>query len=335
MPKWSKQWWEKAKTWSFVRQMLTLKVWLEDHTIHRKVITFFALLLAWVSLLVGAMVSPERIRYTKEELNTRQVFGNGSGEVTLVSQLYSPKTKLIVLSFQTKDSTSSVREGIVSQELTWHLYGKKKGTQATMEVIPVTDNKLSVVIRHVPKDFDTFAVEITNHTALSSSVDVDIASSKDTSQTPLPLKEKKSDSKSVQFYITTANKELKSKQITSVSREAVTLAAVKEEKEFQEDQMQKLKTSIEQLNQSIKTDQTTKEGLEIESKYLSGADLEANQKKIENLETEMITKTKAIDKAMANIQLVKEKLANLTKKETAIKDGSFQFTDAIKTIEME
>ncbi|XZR22524.1 hypothetical protein ACQ0P5_08575, partial [Streptococcus canis] len=59
------------------------------------------------------------------------------------------------------------------------------------------------------------------------------------------------------------------------------------------------------------------------------------QKKIENLETEMITKTKAIDKAMANIQLVEEKLANLTKKETAIKDGSFQFTDAIKTIEME
>ncbi|GET81174.1 hypothetical protein [Streptococcus dysgalactiae] len=333
MPKWSKQWWEKAKTWSFVRQMLTLKVWLEDHTIHRKVFTFFALLLAWLSLLVGAMVSPERIRYTKEELNTRQVFGNGSGEVTLVSQVYSQKTKMIVLSFQTKDSTSSVREGIVSQELTWHLYGKKKGTQAIMEVIPVTDNKLSVVIRHVPSDFDTFAVEIMNHTALSSSVDVDIASSKDSSQTS--LKQKKTNDNSVQFYITTANKELKSKQITSVSREAVALAAVKEEKEFQEDQMQKLKSSIEQLKQSIKTDQTTKESLEIESQYLSGSDLETNQKKVETLETEMTTKTKAIDKALSNIQLVDEKLANLTKKETAIKDGSFQFTDAIKTIEME
>lgn len=333
MPKWSKQWWEKAKTWSFVRQMLTLKVWLEDHTIHRKVFTFFALLLAWLSLLVGAMVSPERIRYTKEELNTRQVFGNGSGEVTLVSQVYSQKTKMIVLSFQTKDSTSSVREGIVSQELTWHLYGKKKGTQAIMEVIPVTDNKLSVVIRHVPSDFDTFAVEIMNHTALSSSVDVDIASSKDSSQTS--LKQKKTNDNSVQFYITTANKELKSKQITSVSREAVALAAVKEEKEFQEDQMQKLKSSIEQLKQSIKTDQTTKESLEIESQYLSGSDLETNQKKVETLETEMTTKTKAIDKALSNIQLVDEKLVNLTKKETAIKDGSFQFTDAIKTIEME
>ncbi|MGT2935860.1 hypothetical protein ACVR0P_08430 [Streptococcus castoreus] len=333
MPKWSKQWWEKAKTWSFVRQMLTLKVWLEDHTIHRKVFTFFALLLAWLSLLVGALASPERIRYTKEELNTRQVFGNGSGEVTLVSQVYSPKTKMIVLSFQTKDSTSSVREGIVSQELTWHLYGKKKGTQAIMEVIPVTDNKLSVVIRHVPSDFDTFAVEITNHTALSSSVDVDIASSKDSSQTS--LKQKKTNDNSVQFYITTANKELKTKQITSVSREAVALAAVREEKEFQEDQMQKLKSSIEQLKQSIKTDQTTKESLEIESKYLSGSDLETNQKKVETLETEMTTKTKAIDKALSNIQLVDEKLANLTKKETAIKDGSFQFTNAIKTIEME
>lgn len=333
MPKWSKQWWEKAKTWSFVRQMLTLKVWLEDHTIHRKVFTFFALLLAWLSLLVGALASPERIRYTKEELNTRQVFGNGSGEVTLVSQVYSPKTKMIVLSFQTKDSTSSVREGIVSQELTWHLYGKKKGTQAIMEVIPVTDNKLSVVIRHVPSDFDTFAVEITNHTALSSRVDVDIASSKDSSQTS--LKQKKTNDNSVQFYITTANKELKTKQITSVSREAVALAAVREEKEFQEDQMQKLKSSIEQLKQSIKTDQTTKESLEIESKYLSGSDLETNQKKVETLETEMTTKTKAIDKALSNIQLVDEKLANLTKKETAIKDGSFQFTDAIKTIEME
>lgn len=333
MQKWSKKWLEKAKTWPVVRRLMIIRVWLEDHTIHRKVITFFALLLAWLSLLVGAMVSPERIRYTKEQLNTRQVFGNGSGEVTLVSQVYSPKTKMIVLSFQTKDSTSSVREGIVSQELTWHLYGKKKGTQATMEVIPVTDNKLSVVIRHVSADFDTFAVEITNHTALSSRIDVDITSSKDSSQTS--LKQKKTDDNSIQFYITTANKELKTKQITSVSREDIALAAVREEKEFQEDQMQKLKSSIEQLNQSIKTDQTTKEGLEIESKYLSGADLEANQKKVVNLETEMITKTKSIDKAMGNIQLVEEKLANLTKKETAIKDGSFQFTDAIKTIEME
>lgn len=333
MPKWSKQWWEKAKTWSFFRPMLTLKVWLEDHTIHRKVFTFFALLLAWLSLLVGALASPERIRYTKEELNTRQVFGNGSGEVTLVSQVYSSKTKMIVLSFQTKDSTSSVREGIVSQELTWHLYGKKKETQATMEVIPVTDNKLSVVIRHVPSNFDTFAVEITNHTPLSSSIDVDIASSKEDSQ--VSSKQKKTDENSVQFYITTANKELKTKQITSVSREAVALAAVREEKEFQEEQMQKLKSSIEQLKQSIKTDQTTKESLEIESKYLSGSDLETNQKKVETLETEMTTKTKAIDKALSNIQLVDEKLANLTKKETAIKDGSFQFTDAIKTIEME
>ncbi|HEM3615000.1 TPA: hypothetical protein U1C34_000692 [Streptococcus suis] len=333
MPKWSKKWLEKAKTWSFFKRLITFKVWLEDHTIHRKVITFFALLLTWLSLLVGAMVSPERIRYTKEELNTRQIFGNGSGEVTLVSQLYSPKTKMIVLSFQTKDSTSSVREGIVSQELTWHLYGKKKGIQASMEVIPVTDNRLSVVIRHVPSDFDTFAVEITNHTALSNELDVNITSSKDSSQTS--LKQKKTDENSVQFYITTANKELKTKQITSISREDIALAAVREEKEFQEEQMQKLKSSIEQLNQSIKTDQTTKEGLEIESKYLSGTDLEANQKKIENLETEMMTKTKAIDKAMANIQLVEEKMANLTKKEIAIKDGSFQFTDAIKTIEME
>lgn len=332
MPKWSKNWLEHAKTWSLFRRLITLKIWLEDHTIHRKVITFFALLFAWLSLLVGAMVSPERIRYTKDQLNTRQVFGNGSGEVTLVSQLYSPKTKMIVLSFQTKDSTSSIREGIVSQELTWHLYGKKKGTQASMEVIPVTDNKLSVVIRHVPSDFDTFAVEITNHTPLSSDIDVDIASSKEDSQ--VSSNQKKTDGNSVQFYITTANKELKIKQITSVSREAVALAAVKEEKEFQEEQMQKLKTSIDQLKQSIKTDQTTKEGLELESKYLSGSDLEANQKKVENLEVEMTTKTKAIDKAMANIALIDEKLANLTKKETAIKDGSFQFTDAIKTIEL-
>ncbi|EIQ82770.1 UNVERIFIED_CONTAM: hypothetical protein KB574_01935 [Streptococcus canis] len=332
MSKWSKKWLEKAKRWTIVRWFMTIRVWLEDHTIHRKVFTFFALLLAWLSLLVGAMISPERIRYTKEQLNTRQIFGNGSGEVTLVSQVYSPKTKMIVLSFQTKDSTSSVREGIVSQELTWHLYGKKKGTQATMEVIPVADNKLSVIIRHVPTDFDTFAVEIMNHTALSSALDVEIASSKDASQPS--SKQKKSDENSIQFYITTANKELKTKQISSVSREEVALAAVKEERTFQEGQIQKLKDSIDQLNQSIKTDQTTKEGLEIENKYLSGADLEANQKKIENLETDMTTKTKVIDKAMSNISLVEEKLANLRKKETAIKDGSFQFTDAIKTIEM-
>lgn len=66
------------------------------------------LFLTWLRLLMGVIFSPQRQTYTSEQLKTKQFFANGSGEMKLVSQEYSPDTGIIVLQFETKDATTSI-----------------------------------------------------------------------------------------------------------------------------------------------------------------------------------------------------------------------------------
>lgn len=45
-----------------------------------------------------------------------------------------------------------------------------------MDVVPIINNKVSVIIKGVPKKFGAFAIDVTNQTVSSSSIDVNISS---------------------------------------------------------------------------------------------------------------------------------------------------------------
>ncbi|GFE43850.1 hypothetical protein [Streptococcus canis] len=328
-----KRWIEKIKSRAIAKPFVVTKKWFQDNVIKRKLVVFSVLFVAWISLLLGAIYSPQRQTYTDEQLKTKQTFENGTGEMRLSSQTYSPETGIIILQFETKDSTSPVDRGIDTKRLKWNLYAKKKTSQTTMEIIPIVDNKISVIIRNVPEDFGAYAIDITNKTISSSSIYIDVSNPSEEQEKPSKTKDNNTDNV-IQFYVTTQSSQLKSGSLKKVSREEFALSEINEEKDFQTGQIKKLSRSIKQLKTSIEDDESRKSGLLKEAEYLSGEDLESNQKDIATIESNIETKNRSIETATQNIEKVQAKIASLEKKATAIKDGTFEFSNPIETVEM-
>lgn len=331
-----KDWIEQFKSSSIAKPFIAMKQWLHDNVIKRKLLIFGLLFTTWLSLLLGAIYSPQRQTYSDEQLKTKQSFSNGTGEIKLTSQTYSAKTGIIVLQFETKDATSSVDRGIDAKRLDWKLYAQHKTADTIMEVVPIIDNKISVIVRNVPEDFGAYAIDITNKTVSTSSIDVDIASSSDDEETSTSQSQSSDDEDDnvLQFMITTQNSQLKKETIKAVSREEFTLSEIKKEEAFHNNQIKKLNTSIAQLKASIEDDEARKASLSTESQYLTGGDLEANQKDIASIDSNIETKNRSIETANTNIEKLEEKLEALAKKKAAVKDGTFVFSNPIETIEM-
>lgn len=331
-----KDWIEQFKSSSIAKPFIAMKQWLHDNVIKRKLLIFGLLFTTWIGLLLGAIYSPQRQTYSDEQLQTKQSFSNGTGEIKLTSQTYSAKTGIIVLQFETKDATSSVERGIDAKRLDWKLYAQHKTADTIMEVVPIIDNKISVIVRNVPEDFGAYAIDITNKTVSTSSIDVDIASSSDDEETSTSQSQSSDDEDDnvVQFMITTQNSQLKKETIKAVSREEFTLSEIKKEEAFHNNQIKKLNTSIAQLKASIEDDEARKASLSTESQYLTGGDLEANQKDIASIDSNIETKNRSIETANTNIEKLEEKLEALAKKKAAVKDGTFVFSNPIETIEM-
>lgn len=332
-----KKWIEQIKSSSIAKPFIATRNWLHENVIKRKLIIFGLLFTTWLSLLLGAIYSPQRQTYSDEQLKTKQSFSNGTGEIKLTSQTYSAKTGIIVLQFETKDATSSIDRGIDTKRLKWQLYAQHKTADTVMEVVPIIDNKISVIIRNVPEDFGAYAIDITNKTVATSSIDVDIASSSDDEETSTSQSQSSDDEDDnvMQFMITTQNSQLKKDTIKEVSREEFTLSEIKKEETFQNNQIKKLNKSIAQLKASIEDDESRKASLSTESQYLTGDDLEANQKDIASIDSNIETKNRSIETANNNIEKLEETLTALAKKKAAVKDGTFVFSNPIETIEMD
>ncbi|AUA18426.1 TPA: hypothetical protein ACGOWW_000071 [Streptococcus suis] len=329
-----KSWIEKIKSSPIAKPVIATNRWFKDNVIKRKLVIFSVLFTAWLSLLLGAIYSPQRQTFTDEQLKTKRTFENGTGEIRLLSQIYSPETGIIVLQFETKDSTSPIARGIDTKRLEWNLYAQKKSADTFMEIVPIVDNKISVIIRNVPENFGAFAIDITNKTVATRSIDIDISSPSMDQESNIK-KTESDESKVVQFYVTTQNSKLKIEKVESVSREEFALSEISVEKEFQVGEIEKLNHSIEQLKSSIEDDESRKSGLMKEAAYLSGDDLESNQRDIATVETHIETKNRSIEIALQNIEKVQVKISSLEKKEAAIKDGTFEFSNPIETIEMD
>lgn len=308
-----------------------MREWLQENIVKRKVIFFAVIFTAWAALLFGAYTSPKRQVYTQEQLMTKRSFSNGTGEIEITSQTYSPKTGIIVLEIETSDMTSSVERGIDPNRLEWKLYSPNPSSETSMEVIPVSDKKISVIIRNVPKNFGVFAMDIKNKSVKLNDVNVDISSSSDEDKTKAKTT---AGEDTVQFFVATQNDKLKTKTIKDISREDFALAEIKKEKDFQKGQKKQLNDAIKKIKDSISDDENTKASYQEEAKYLTGDDLTNNQKNIDTIDTSIQNKNEQIATASDNVSKVNERITALEKKEKAIKNGTFEFSNAIQTIKM-
>lgn len=321
-----------GKGMNLLKQLRAINRYFKIHVIARKMTIFLVMVSIWISLLTAALLSPKRDIYGSEQLETKQIFSNGTGEINLVSQSYSKENQIIVLQFETLNQISTVTKGIDPSKLTWTLYAKNKDQKTEMEVIPIIDNKISIVIKHVPDNFEAMAIDIKNTTINVNDIDLNIAAN-DTE-----VNSKKSDKEdtkdTVQFFISSKSEELKNEQIEEVSREEFAKNELDEEIEFQKSQKEKLENAIRKLEASIQEDESTKLNLEKQTQYLVDEEKTSNDNDIKTIESNIQTKKNSIEKAESDINTIESRLEMLEKKKQDILNGTFEFSSPIKTVPM-
>ena len=200
-----------------------------------------------------------------------------------------------------------------------------------MEVIPIIDNKITVVVKNLPKNFDALAFQVTNSGVNADDISINIESSSSSNSDKISKKKSADDEgNEIQFVVTTKGDQLKYKKLDTLTRQELTSSEIQKEIKFQEGQKAKLKKAIKNIRKLIDEDNSRIRELQKEEIYLSTDQKEDNLSKIEQLNSEIESYKKNIEQAQKNIQKVEERIKMLEKKDTAIKSGKFKFSDPIQ-----
>jgi hypothetical protein len=283
---------------------------------------------SWATLVICGLTSDRRQVYSEKLMATEQSFDNGTGTIDLKSQVYSEESKTLLLNFETKNQSGAA---IDPSNLSWVFYSKNPDVHATMEVIPIIDNKITVVVKNLPKNFDALAFQVTNSGVNADDISINIESSSSSNSDKISKKKSADDEgNEIQFVVTTKGDQLKYKKLDTLTRQELTSSEIQKEIKFQEGQKAKLKKAIKNIRKLIDEDNSRIRELQKEEIYLTTDQKEDNLSKIEQLNSEIESYKKNIEQAQKNIQKVEERIKMLEKKDAAIKSGKFKFSDPIQ-----
>lgn len=307
-------------------KMRQIRNFFLERVILRYFIFFMFLFGSWLILVVSGLLSPARQVYSASDLTTEQVFANGTGSVELKKQIYSKKNQMLLLNFETKAQGDTE---INPKNLTWKIYSKNRNSKISMEVIPILNNKITVLVKNVPQNFDAVAISIINRGTTADNISVDLAESSSSSTTISSSKSKKTKDY-VQFLITTRGKKLTYKTLGQLDRTKLASSEVDREIKFQEDQKVKLQKAIKNLQTLIRDDKEKIKELEKDQIYLTSDQKEDNLSQIDQLNSDIDNYQQNISKARENIDTVGVRIKMLEKKKAAIEAGTFEFSNPIK-----
>lgn len=336
---------QKSRREKIVDSIIGIQNWRIFKFLGRKVLlrkTIFAgtLFFTCILLVLGGLMSPKRRTFSEDQLATSVTFGNNSGRLDLVSQTYSQSTGMAVLEFETFDTTGSVDTGIGSDNLDWELFFQSNidSSETELQVISLTDNKITLVVKNIPNGFGVFVVRAINNSVNDITVNVDYKSYQDFQQDSRLAKSKEDDEKTenanniADLYITLQNDSLIEKELTNLSREDFALGIFNEEVKYQEEQRKRLTDAITALTNSIAEDSKVIEELDKESQYVIADDLLRKQDKVKSLMKSIDNKNEQIATAEENIALVDKILENLNNNIIAVKDGTYEFKAPVRSI---
>lgn len=305
-----------------------IKAVLKQQVILRNFLIFMLLFGTWLGLVIAGLTSSYRQRYSDKDLATEQTFSNGTGTIDLRSQIYSKKNRMLLLNFETKGQGSAA---INPDNLSWKIYSKKANVHAVMEVIPIVDNKITVVVRDVPEDFDAFAILVSNSGVNANNISIDVPSDSSSSSEKIKKSDSDDDKENwVQFLVTTKGKYLKYKQLGDLTRNELVTSEIKKEIQYQLTQKTKLKKAIKNINKVISDNKAQIRSLQREEEYLTDDQKEDNLLKIDQLNSEIEGYEKDIERANDTTKKIDDRITMLKKKETAVKSGKFKFSNPIQ-----
>jgi putative uncharacterized protein gbs0377 len=337
---------EQIVDWIISLKDLSFFRYLRKRVIFRKTLFAGILLTSCILLVLGGLTSPKRVTFKAEQLETAKSFANDSGDMELVSQKYSKENGIAVLEFETKDNTSAINEGIKGENLEWQLFFPPNinAKNAEMQVIPLTDNKISVVVKNIPENYGAFIVRATNNSPVDKKVDVKYKSYKTYLQEEKDKEGQNKPKKAEQveqtpakdnildFYVTLQNDKLIETSIKDQTREEFALSIFNAEMDYQTSQVTRLEDAINTLVNSTVNDKKSIDNLKQESQYVVGDELSEKQDQIKTLTNSIDSKNKQIDTAKKSIKVTKENVANLQKNIKAVQDGTFQFKAPVRSV---
>jgi hypothetical protein len=332
-------WFIDLKNISFIR-------YLRRKVLFRKTLVAFTLLACCLLLVLNGLTSPKRVTFKAEQLETAKSFANDSGDMELVSQRYSKENGIAVLEFETKDKTSAIEEGIKGDNLEWQLFFPPNinAKNAEMQVVPLTDNKISVVVKNIPDNYGVFIVRATNNSPVDKSVDVNYKSykkhlqeEKSKEEASIGKKEEQVDTKTTKdnildFYVTLQNDKLIETSIQDQTREEFALSIFNAELDYQKSQVTRLEDAIKTLKSSAVNDKKSIDDLKKESQYAVGDELAEKQDQIKTLTASIDSKNAQIDTAEKSIKVTKEIIVNLEKNIKAVQNGTYQFKAPVRSV---
>lgn len=332
-------WFIDLKNISFIR-------YLRRKVLFRKTLVAFTLLACCLLLVLNGLTSPKRVTFKAEQLETAKSFANDSGDMELVSQRYSKENGIAVLEFETKDKTSAIEEGIKGDNLEWQLFFPPNinAKNAEMQVVPLTDNKISVVVKNIPDNYGVFIVRATNNSPVDKSVDVNYKSykkhlqeEKSKEEASSGKKEEQVDTKTTKdnildFYVTLQNDKLIETSIQDQTREEFALSIFNAELDYQKSQVTRLEDAIKTLKSSAVNDKKSIDDLKKESQYAVGDELAEKQDQIKTLTASIDGKNNQIDTAEKSIKVTKEIIVNLEKNIKAVQNGTYQFKAPVRSV---
>lgn len=317
--------------------------YLRRHRLKRVQITSYVLIGTMVWAMSTSFFSPKRVTYTESQLLATQVFNNGVGSITAKTMTYSPSNGIVVMELSTSDATSNIVKGINVDNLEWQVFlpSNISNPQAvTLEVIPLTGNKVYLVMRNVPTDYGLMVIRATNNTPNSNGVKIEVQEYEDylassdsiTAKVQKRDQDKRDGTNFVDFFITPQNELLKNKFVKNLSRENFALKIFNEELKYQRDQKKSLENAAETLDKSIEEDNATLEQLNREAEYLVGNELLNNQEDIEAVQRGIETKAKNAETARENAAYVQTIVEQLEKNIEAVKNGTYKFNSPVRSI---
>lgn len=328
-----------------IRAINSVISYFRKHRLKRTLIISYALLGTMVWTATTAYFSPERVTYTETQLRATQTFGNGLGSITATSMTYSPSNGMVVMELTTSDATSAINKGINTENLDWQVFlpsSVKNPEAVTLEVIPLTGDKVYLVLRNVPSDYTLMVIRVTNKTPNSNSLKVDVqeyddylSSSSNSVSNQKKQKDKDANKTYVDFFVTPQNELLKNKYVKNLSREKFALNIFEEELKYQKGQRKELLASEKTLDDSVKEDTKTLEQLKRESEYLVGNELTDKQSDMEAIEKSMDSKEKDGAKARENAAYVQTIIEQIEKNIKAVKNGTYKFNSPVRSVKQD
>ena len=319
--------------------------YLRGHRLKRTLIISYTLLGTMVWTATTAYFSPKRVTYTETQLQATQTFGNGLGSITATSMTYSPSNGMVVMELTTSDATSAIKKGINTENLDWQVFlpsSVKTPEAVTLEVIPLTGDKVSLVMRNVPTDYKLMVIRATNKTPNSNSLKVDVQEYDDylsSSSNSVTKQKKQKDEDAnktyVDFFVTPQNELLKNKYVRNLSREKFALNIFEEELKYQKGQRKELLNSAKTLDDSVEEDNKTLEQLKRESEYLVGNELTDKQNDMESVEKSIGSKEKDGAKARENAAYVQTIIEQVEKNIKAVKNGTYKFNSPVRSVKQD